>query len=131
RVLELLRDRQRLGERLVRALEPRPLLGGAEREQEIDTGAVARRARPLPRTQGAAVVLSRLLPRQQPVGAPPRGEREVDRPLRALDRRGAAEVERELRQPGVEVVALARQDRLPDARVQPRASQAREAVVER
>jgi hypothetical protein len=40
-------------------------------------------------------------------------------------------VERELRQPRVEVVAVAREDRLPHARVQPRAAQAREAVVER
>ena len=87
--------------------------------------------RGLARAQRAAIVLGRLLPCQQAVGAAAGGEREVDRARRAVDRRGAGEVARELRQPGVEILLVAGEDRLADARVQPRAAQGGEAVVER
>ena len=128
---ELARDLERGRERLARFVEPRPRLGGAEREQQLAAGLVARGARRLPSAERAAVVLRRLLPRQQAIGATAGGEREVDRPRGALDRRGAREVARELRQPRVEVVLVAGEDRLADPRVQPRPAQAREPVVER
>ena len=76
-------------------------------------------------------MIGRLLPREQAVGAAAGGEREVDRARRALDRGGAREVAGELRQPRVEIVLVAGEDRLADPRVQPRAAQGGEAVVER
>ena len=89
------------------------------------------RAGQLARPQRGAVVLRRLLPRQQAVGAPGGGEREVDRPLGLLDRRRLREVVGELRQVRVEVGAAQARDRLADAAVQPRPAQLREPVVER
>ena len=131
RVVELARDVDRGGERRARLLEPRARLGGAEREQQLAARAVARRARGLARPQRAAVVLGRLLPREPSIGLAPRGERVVDRARGPVDRRRSGEVARELRQPRAEVVLMAQEDRLADARVQPGAPQAREAVVER
>ena len=93
--------------------------------------AVVGRARQLARPQRRAVVRGGLLPGQHPVGAAGGGEREVDRALGPLDRRGEREVVRELGQVGVGVGPVQRGERLADAAVQPRAAQLGDAVVER
>ena len=112
-------------------LHPGAVLGGAEREQQLAADEVVRRPGQLARPQRRAVVVGRLLPGQQPVGAAGGGEREVDRPLGLLERRRLGEVMGELGQVRVQVRAAQARDRLADAAVQPRAAQLREPVVER
>ena len=84
-------------------------------------------ARELAGAQRGAVVAGRLLPGEQPVGAAPGGEREVDRALGPVDRRGEREVVGELAEVRVELGAAARDQRLADAAVQARAAQRRRA----
>ena len=107
------------------------VLGGAERQQQVGPHPVLRPAHQLTRAQRGAVVLRRLLPGQQPVGATCGGEREVDRALGLLDRRSLREVIGERRQLRVEVGAAQARDRLADAAVQPRTAELGEPVVER
>ena len=85
----------------------------------------------LARTQRGAVVPGRLLPGEQAVRAAARREREVDRALGPVDRRGEREVVRELAQVRVELGAAERDQRLAHAAVQARAAQRGQPVVER
>ena len=124
RVAELARGADRGLERRPRLLlQARAVLRGAQREQQLGADVVVDGAGQLARPQRRAVVLRRLLPGQHPVRAPRGGEREVDRPVRALDRRRLREVVREHRQVRVEVAAAQAHQRLAHAPVQARTPQ--------
>ena len=118
-------DRGGRRERGLGVAAPGALLRRAEREQQLAVQPVLAGARELAGAQRGAVVAGRLLPREQPVGAAPGGEREVDRALGPVDRRGEREVVGELAEVRVELGAAARDQRLPDAAVQARAAQRR------
>ena len=131
-VVELAGGADRRVERRPRLLlEPRALLGRAQRQQQLGPHAIVDRARELARPQRRAVVLRRLLPRQQPIRAPGGGQGEVDRAVGPLDRRRLREVVGEHRQVRIEVAAAQRDQRLAHPPVQPRPPQLRDRVVQR
>ena len=121
------RRRRRRREGGARVRRARALLRGPEGQQELASQPVLRAAGLVARAQRGGVVVRGLLPGQQLVGAPARGEGEVDRALGPRRGGGEREVVRELPEVGFELRAAPVDQRLTDLPVQPRPAQPRRA----